>query len=283
LPIPFGPGGMAMMWQAESGMNFRMASGLTGAQPIAVRRWPVLNAIGGSRDLPEPELQLKWFIANLGITAIVADASDERLAQWKQLLSSLNLTPLEVSGVLLYRIAPDTLASYRSVSAIAAEQRAERVRFEMLVSATDRYVERGGDLAKLNVPTLEETGLLPSDWKFDPRPTAYRDVWVGRLGDKIGIGVIGSAAGLGPTIDRYGAEAAKIYYPYPREWPSETARSGWFDDLLKPAIWSPISGDGEYLQLMVMDFDPPHLRELAARVSSQPSLSLADAPRAAAR
>ena len=283
LPMPFGPGGMSMMWQAESGMNFRMASGLTGTQPIAIRRWPVLNAIGGSRDLPEPELQLKWFIAKLGITAIIADANDARVAQWKQLLSCLDIAPLEVSGVLLYRIAPDQLASYRGVSAIQAEQRAERARFETLVSATARYLERGGDPGKLNLPTLEQSGLLPGDWKFDPQPNAYRDVWVGRLGGKIGIGVIGSASSLRPILDRYGGEAAGIYYPYPREWPSATAHRGWFDDLLQPAIWSPISGDGEYLQLMVMEFDAPHLREVAACVTSQPSLSLADAPRATAR
>ena len=82
-----------MLWQAASGMNFRMASGLTGFQPIEIRRWPVVNVFFGSRDLPEPELQLKAFIANLGITAIVVDASDPRAPQWKQLLSSLELTP----------------------------------------------------------------------------------------------------------------------------------------------------------------------------------------------
>jgi hypothetical protein len=279
LPLPFGPNGMAMMWQAESGMNFRMASGLTGLQPIAIRRWPVLNAIGGSRDLPEPELQLKAFLANLGITAIVIDASDVRAPQWEQMLASLDIRPLTVSGVLFYRIAPDALKSFRGVNPIDLEQRAERVRFEALISAADQYLARGGDLAKLNVPAIEAAGLFPADWKFDPKPDSYRDIWAGALDGKLALGVIGSAAGLRPTLDRYGADAEKIYFPYPRRWSPGATRHGVLDDFLAPTIWSPTSGDGDAMQLMVMEFDPPHLHELAARVASQMSLSLATAPR----
>ncbi|HVN28631.1 MAG TPA: hypothetical protein VMT64_09105 [Candidatus Binataceae bacterium] len=283
LPLPFGPSGMAMMWQAESGMNFRTASGLTGLQPIAIRRWPVLNALGGSRDLPEPELQLKAFLANLGITTIIIDASDQRAAQWERMLASLNIAPLMIAGVIFYRIDPDALKSYRGTTAIELEQRAERARFEALIAATDQYVARGGDLAKLNVTTLQAAGLFPPDWSFETKPDSYRDVWAGALGNKIGLGVIGSASGLRPTLDRYGSEAGGIYYPYPRPWSAEANHRGGFADLLAPTIWSPTSGDGEYLQLMVMEFDPPQLRQLAARVAAQSSLSLATAPRAVAR
>jgi hypothetical protein len=281
LPLPFGPSGMAMMWQAESGMNFRMASGLTGLQPIAIRRWPVLNALGGSRDLPEPELQLKAFLANLGISAIVVDASDVHAPQWKQMLTSLDITPLEVAGVLLYRIAPDALKAYRGLDAIDLEQRAERVRFETLISAADQYLARGGNLTKLDIPAIQAAGLFPADWKFDPKPDGYRDIWAGRLNGKLALGVIGSAAGLRPTLDRYGAEAEKIYLPYPREWSPGARRQGVFDAFLAPTVWSPTSGGGDSLQLMVMEFDPARLHQLAMRVASQTSLSLAAAPRAA--
>ena len=283
LPLPFGPSGMAMMWQAESGMNFRMASGLTGLQPIAIRRWPVLNALGGSRDLPEPELQLKAFIANMEITAIVVDASDVHATQWKQMLASLDITPLEVAGVLFYRIAPDALKAYRGMNAVDLEQRAEGARFETLISAADQYLTRGGDPAKLNIAAIEAAGLFPADWKFDPKPDSYRDIWAGRLGGKLALGVIGSASGLRPTLDRYGSEAEKVYLPYPREWSPGLTHKGIFDDFFAPTIWSPTSGDGESLQLMVMEFDPTHLHQLAMRVASQTSLSLATAPHEVAR
>ncbi len=280
LPLPFGQKGMSMLWQAASGMNFRMASGLTGFQPIEIRRWPVVNVFFGSRDLPEPELQLKAFIANLGITAIVVDASDPRAPQWKQLLSILNLSPEEIAGVLLYRIPRDALDAYRGMNAIELEQRADRVRFEALISAADQYFAHGGGAAKLNLAALQSAGLFPAGWTFDPEPSAYRDIWAGQIDGKIGIGVIGSASGLKPIIDSYGAEAEKIYFPYPRLWPPNGART-FIRDLFAPEIFG--STSGESIQLMVMEFDPSHLRQVAERVSSQPSLSLAAAPPEASR
>jgi hypothetical protein len=258
-----------------------MASGWTGLQPIEIRRWPVVNAFGGSLDLPQPDLQLKAFIANLGITAIVVDASDSHAAQWKQLLSSLDVTPQTVAGVLLYRIPPGAFKAYRGMNAIDLEQRADRARFEALISAADRYFAHSGDAAKLNVPALEAAGLFPTGWRFDPKPDAYRDIWSGRIDGKIGIGVIGSASGLKPIIDSYGANAEKIYFPYPRRWSPKEERQTFLHDLFAPQIWG--STSGESLQLMVMEFDPPHLRQVAARVSSEPSLSLAAAPREASR
>ncbi len=280
LPLPFGQQGMSMMWLAESGMNFRMASGLTGLQPIEIRRWPVVNVFVGSPDLPQPDLQLKAFVANLGITAIVLDAGDSRVPQWKQLLSSLEVTPREVGGVLFYRIPPVALKAYRGMNAIDLEQRAERARFETLVAAAERYLENGGDAAKLNVPALEAAGLFPAGWTFDPKPDGYNDIWSGQLEGKIGIGVAGSASGLKPIIDSYGADAEKIYFPYPRLWPPNGART-FVRYLFAPQIFG--STSGESIQLMVMEFDPSHLRQVAERVSSQPSLSLAAAPPEASR
>jgi hypothetical protein len=281
LPLPFGARGMSMLWQAAGGMNFRIASGLTGLQPIEIRRWPVVNVFFGSLDLPEPDLQLKAFIANLGITAIVVDASDEHVTEWKQLLSSLDVTPREVAGVILYRLNPEVLKPYRGMNAIDLEQRADRARFEALISATDRYFADGGDGAKLNVPSLEAAGLFPPGWLFDRKPDGYRDLWSGQIEGKIGVGVIGSVSGLTPILEAYSADAAKVYFPYPRIWPSEKEHQGFISSILAPQIWGATSG--ESLQLMVMEFDGPHLRQLATRLSPPPSLSLAASPREASR
>ena len=281
LPLPFGQKGMCMLWQATSGMNFRMASGLTGLQPIEVRRWPVVDVFFGSLDLPEPDLQLKAFIANLGITAIVVDASDWRANRWRQMLTSLDITPREIGGVLLYRIPPDALKAYRGMNAIDLEQRADRARFEALVAATDRYFANGGDPAKLSVPALEAARLLPAGWTFDPGSDGYCDLWSGSIGGKIGIGVVGSASGLKPIFDRYGGEPANTYFPYPRTWLGENDHRGFLQRLFEPEIAG--STTGESLQLMVMEFDPAHLRQVAAQVAAEPALSLATAPRAASR
>ncbi|HLI80928.1 MAG TPA: hypothetical protein VKV03_13160 [Candidatus Binataceae bacterium] len=281
LPLPFGQKGMATLWQASGGMNFRLVSGLNGLQPIEIRRWPVANVFFGSFDLPEPELQLKAFVANLGITAIVVDASDPRAPQWRQLLSSLQVTPDEVGGILLYRINLGALRSYRAMNAIDLEQRADRARFEALLSATNRYFTNGGDPAALSVPALEAAGLFPAGWNFDPAPNTYRDIWSGSIEGKIGLGVVGAESSLQPIIDSYRADAEKIYFPYPHRWPREGAQYDFLRYFFAPQIWG--STSGESLQMMLLEFDPSHLHQLAARVASQPSLSLADAPREAAR
>ncbi len=281
LPLPFGQKGMATLWQASSGMNFRLVSGLNGLQPIEIRRWPVANVFFGSFDLPEPELQLKAFIANLGITAIVVDASDARAPQWRQLLSSLEITPNEIGGVLLYRINLDALHPYRAMKAIDLEQRADRARFEALVSAANRYFASGGDAATLSIPALEAAGLFPAGWNFDPAPNTYRDLWSGQIEGKVGLGIVGSESSLRPIINSFGGDGEKIYFPYPRLWSSEGERYSFIRDLFAPQIWG--STSGESLQMMLLEFDPSHLRMLAARTASQPSLSLAAAPREGAR
>ncbi len=280
LPLPFGQQGMSMMWQAVSGMNFRMASGLTGLQPIEIRRWPVVNLFVGSPDLPEPDLQLKAFVANLGITAIIVDASDVRTPQWIRLLSNLQTAPQAVGGVLLYRIPPDAFAAYRGMNPIKLEQRAERSRFETVISATDKYLASGGVISKLDVPALQSAGLFPAEWVFDNKPDAYRDVWAGVIDGKIGIGVAGSASGLRPIIESYQAFADQIYFPYPRRW-SPSGTSSVMRDLLAPELFG--STSGESLQLMLMTFDAARIKQVAAQLSSQPSVSLAAAPREASR
>ena len=281
LPLPFGLKGMASLWQASSGMNFRLVSGLNGLQPIEIRRWPVANVFYGSFDLPEPELQLKAFLANLGITAIVVDATDARVAQWRQLLSCLNIAPTETGGVILYRIDRESLHRYRAMNAVEMEQRADRARFEALIAATDRYLANGGDASAISVPALEAAGLFPADWRFDHAPNTYRDLWSGPVDGRIGLGVVGTRSSLVPIMQSYSADARKTYFPYPRRWPSAGEPYSFIRYFFAPQIWG--STSGESLQLMVMEFDPPQLQRLATRVSSQRSLSLATPPREASR
>jgi hypothetical protein len=284
LPLPYGQKGMCMLWQAASGMNFRMASALSGIQPIEIRRWPVINLFSGSVDLPEPDLQLKAFVANLGITAIVVDVNDAHVAEWKRLLSGLGIAPQEISGVLFYRIPPTAMAEYRTAdpdaAALEMERRADRTRFETLISATDRYLASGGAVANLNVRALETSRLFPPEWKFDPKPDAYRDIWSGEMDKEIGVGVVGSPSALKPIIESYQADAAKIYFPFPSEW-SPSGRRSLVDELLAPEISG--STSGESIHLLVMTFDATHLRQVAARISSGTALSLAVPPREASR
>lgn len=276
LPLPFGQKGMCMLWQVESGMNFRMASGLTGLQPIEIKRWPIMNVFFGAPDLPDPETQLKAFIANTGITSIIIDKSDPEIAQWKRLFLPLNITPSEISGVLFYRIPPASLAQYRDLDAVQMEQRADRARFETLIAAAAKYLATDKAPASLSIASLQSSGVLPPGWVFDPN-NRYRDIYAGIRNGAIGIGVVGSESAVKPIIESYGADARAVYFPFPRTWRSH----GFFDNFLEPEIFS--STTGETLQMLMMTFDPARLQEIAARLAEPAQVSPGAPPPEASR
>ncbi len=279
LPLPFGQKGNSMLWQAASGMNFRMASGLTGVQIQKITRWPIVDVFYGSIDLPEPELQVKAFIANTGITAIVADASDSQVPMWKALLAPLGIEPREISGVLFYKIPARALDSYRNYTAVEMERCAARIRFDAAITAAARYLRLGGALDRMSVPALEAGGLMPAGWKFDPKETAYRDLWAIPLSHKPAIGVIGSLSAVRPIIESYAADADSVMFPAPRKW--SPASRGIVRSILDQSPAD--SSDGEDSGLMLMVFSPERLQQLAARMPAPPALNPASIPPAASR
>ncbi len=263
LPLPFGAKGMCMLWQAESGMNYRMASGLTGLSLIEIRRWPVVDTFYGSWDLPEPATQLKAFIANLGITAIVLDDSYPDAPRLKDLLSLLDIAPTEVSGVSLYRIPAGAFSSYRSLSALEMETRADRVRFETILRASAKYIAQGGSVQKLSLTSLIAAGLLPKGWSFETSRNAYRDVWAGPWKkDLVGIGLVGTPSALKPLMSRYLPEADLAYSPYPH--PIKGPRPGFFARLIEPVFSDSLSG--EAFRFVILAFTPAVLQAKARRL-----------------
>lgn len=159
------------------------------------------------------------------------------------------------------------------------EQRAERIRFEAAIAAAASYLKGGGTLERLNVPALEQAGLFPSEWHFDPAPDGYRDTWAIPVAGKVGIGVIGSRSGVHPIIEAYGSMASVVLFPFPRRWSVETP--GFFRALFEPVVAS--SATGEDTGLLLMVFDQRHLQELAARIAAAPALNPASIPREASR
>ena len=75
LPMPYGWHGNSLMWQAQSDMYFRMAGAWTGPPPAEFERWPAMVALFNGRYLPDPELQVKAFLAAHHVSAALLDAS----------------------------------------------------------------------------------------------------------------------------------------------------------------------------------------------------------------
>ena len=169
------------------------------------------------------------------------------------MLDSLGVPPIEAGGVTLYQLSPQALAPYRNLTALAMEQRAARARFEALLLAAERYLGAGCDLASLSLQHAQQLGLLPDGWfggaflgSGDSNPIFHYEVMLGPAAPNgIVVGIKGRPDALQPIIRSYGADAIRIYFPY-------------------PAPLSSASALRETSSMMVMTFDRAGLARAAA-------------------
>jgi hypothetical protein len=108
--IPYGDHGHSMLWQAETGMYFRMAGGyVTVRPPEAFQNWPIFSTLYGAKPDPNAERDLQAFVgANEVRAIIVADTSAELLP----VFSFLDANPVHIGGVTLFRVPPVVLRRY---------------------------------------------------------------------------------------------------------------------------------------------------------------------------
>jgi hypothetical protein len=247
--LPYGILGEGMLWQAATGMYFRMAEGyVTFAPPVPEEqgRWPVVAGLYQLRGVPAAGDQFKAYLANHDVGAIIVGprrhyrvgSIDGHLSAttWQRaptlaperdataaMLESMGVPAIETGGVTLYRLTPQTLAPYRKLTALAMEQRAERTRFEALLLAAERYLDGGGDLASLSPQRAQQLGLLAQGWfggaflsAGDSNPIFHSGLVLGPAEPEgIAVGIEGSYDTLEPIIRSYGADATRIYFPYP--------------------------------------------------------------------
>jgi hypothetical protein len=173
------------------------------------------------------------------------------------LLASLDAQALEVGGITLYRLPPQTLAPYRQLTGLQMQQRAARVRFDALLLGAERYLSQGRNPAELSPQALQAFGLAPLDWfggePFPSRghPIFHTDSILRRSKNNgIEVGIIGSYAALKPIVDRYSAETSAVYFPYPTRLTPSSA------------------GATSEAAMMVMEFDRAGLARAAAAAAA---------------
>jgi hypothetical protein len=247
--LPYGMLGEGMLWQAATDMHFRMAEGyVTFAPPVPEEhsRWPIIAGLYQLRGVPAAGDQLKAYLANHGVDAVIVgprrqyrvgsiDGRSSAITwlRWPTLaperdaicamLTSLGVRPIEAAGVTLYQLTSQTLAPYRNLTELAMEQRAEKARFEALLLGAERYLAGGGDPASLSAELAQKLGLLPQGWfggtllsTGDSNPIFHSDVVLCRAGtDSIAVGVEGWYDALQLIMRSYGVYATRIYFPSP--------------------------------------------------------------------
>jgi hypothetical protein len=109
LVVPYGHwAGNPMVWQAWTGMRFRLASGYTGCQlPAEFARWPIVYTLLYGKPIPSEALQLRVFLASHDVGAIIVAA--RRPGFWMNLFSSLGTRPIRTGGIILFPVPAGAL------------------------------------------------------------------------------------------------------------------------------------------------------------------------------
>ncbi len=102
MPLPYGQDGLSMLWQASTGMYFRMASGYFGTPPPDYLADPLVPQLLANAPGPSAASQLIRFIAARHIGAVIADPS--ALATWSPVLKATGLTPVSAGGVEIFSV-----------------------------------------------------------------------------------------------------------------------------------------------------------------------------------
>jgi hypothetical protein len=91
-----------MLWQAETGMWFRMAGGYLGKLfPADYQQEPVVPTLFGPGVVGQ-RAGLANFMKRRRVSAVIVDAANP--GQWLGVLDGIGLRPVRVGGVLLYRV-----------------------------------------------------------------------------------------------------------------------------------------------------------------------------------
>jgi hypothetical protein len=215
------------------------------------------------------------------VSAVVVADNDPDAQAWNTLASEGSATKQSAGGVTVYRVAPDSLKPYTTVTAQEMRQRADSTLFDTLVLAADRWLSDGNSLANMTPRQAQLKGLLPTSWRTgpssagwaiqenlvtDPSGRYYLGAWLGPMGDgHVSVGVYGSYTALESIINRYRQSAIRVYFPYPETLTAGVAEARSVDEH----------------GLMVIEFDRESLAAAAAHVRASGSTN--GAPASAAK
>ena len=218
-PLPYarGEADAAMMWQALSGMYFRLAGGYPALSPPSFLRWPIVRSANQLATIPDPAEQWKAFAANHDVTAAIEGDIHMPLdfPSIDPIVTALGTPAVAAGGIKLYRVSPAAMAPYRGLDWARMEALADAQRFGALLIAAQGYLASGADPAGLSPSSAAKIGLLPATWSTTPsRGSDYRLYIRTESDGLITIGLMGTQEGLRPLIDRYGAFARRIVFPF---------------------------------------------------------------------
>lgn len=238
LTIPYGITGNSNIWQATSGMYFRMAGGWIGQPPVPsayLPYFPIVYDFLNRVEAPYAAEMLKAFLVQKHVNAIVvADQGpqiwedrpgpgprfpqasefnpDERAAI-HSLFATLGVAPAEVGGVSFYKVPLDQLDAYKNVNPRDIERRIVSFQLDTLITAAAKYLFDGHPLSDLSPGAAQRLGLLPARWasSVNLRSPMQNGLALSSLknGDVL-IGVMGARETIESLANDYRSQAKNI-------------------------------------------------------------------------
>jgi hypothetical protein len=213
-PYNWGAGSDGMLWQAETGMYFRLATGYLPFAPDGFYDWPIVTSSLQRVALTDVADQWMAFAGAHDVNAVVVADGPQSLPL-KQMLAALKVPPLKMGGVLLYQVRPETLAPYANLTSVDMEARENDIRFSELLIAAHKYLADGGDPARPTLGVVVQRGLLAGEWLAPHIQKTSYTVWLNtEKGGRIDVGLTGHYEALRPLIERYGLFAKQLYFPH---------------------------------------------------------------------
>ncbi|HEY2525026.1 MAG TPA: hypothetical protein VGI29_08200 [Candidatus Binataceae bacterium] len=258
LPYAWGEADACMMWQALSGMYFRLAGGYSALSPPSYQRWPIVRSANQLATIPDPAVQWKAFAANHEVTAVLMgnNPMPPAFPSVEPIVAALGQPAVAAGGITLYRVPPAMLAPYRGVDWLRMERLVDSQRFGALLIAAQRYIASGADPARLDPASATRVGYLPAAWlPLRNRATDYRLYMRTESDGLVTVGLLGSRDALRPLVDRYGPYARRVSFAG-RARPDESESA--------PAV-------STYYYPLLMSFDRTGLERAAQLALSDPA------------
>ena len=111
LPIPFGPFGNSLLWQAQAQGYFRLASGWFGYWPPDYSTSMLVGQLSGFHAFTDPVSLMRSFLVGHRVGSVVMVAGQAGL--WPKVMSQLGLARIATGGIWLYDV-PKTLTGSAS-------------------------------------------------------------------------------------------------------------------------------------------------------------------------
>ncbi len=216
--------GDAILWQTETKGYFRILDGYGDFVPPPFIHWPVIQMLGQGAAGPGFSKQFNLFMKYFGAQTVLAPAS--QLTIWGAALRRAGWHEKLIGHIGLFTMPAKSWASIPVLSRSDTIFRLTSAHLAALKGAATCMIDKGATI--LNPGAAIAAGCLAPDFGAGPGPANNWDKmsgWLGFLGNEIGVSVVTSGTVANRLVKQAGDGAAKIYFPYPKIYNSQTAKS----------------------------------------------------------